>query len=91
MVNYKKSICVFFVFFTTIYHIFFNSFLSFLKLAVKNALRYFPSKHHGLLASEFMNELLQYGHIYMYRLVPNFTLRYNNCYLDHIIELLKTL
>jgi urocanate hydratase len=37
------------------------------KLAVSNALRYFPSKHHAVLAKEFYDELIQYGRIYMYR------------------------
>ncbi len=42
------------------------------KLAVKNALRYFPAEHHVLLASEFANELETYGHIYMYRFRPQY-------------------
>ncbi|GAB6023624.1 Urocanate hydratase [Chamberlinius hualienensis] len=37
------------------------------KLAVRNALRYFPSEFHETLAIEFANELEQFGHIYMYR------------------------
>ena len=41
------------------------------KLALKNALRYFPKKQHGELAKEFANELETYGRIYMYRLRPN--------------------
>ncbi|KAJ3391853.1 Urocanate hydratase [Entophlyctis sp. JEL0112] len=40
------------------------------KLAVKNALRYFPVEHHALLAKEFAFELVTYGHIYMYRFRP---------------------
>ena len=40
------------------------------KLAIRNALRYFPPETHKLLASEFRHELLTYGHIYMYRFVP---------------------
>jgi urocanate hydratase len=40
------------------------------KLAVKNALRYFPEKHHKFLAVEFYEELKKYGHIYMYRFRP---------------------
>ena len=40
------------------------------ELAVSNALRYFPARHHALLAPEFRAELLSYGHIYMYRLMP---------------------
>ena len=41
-------------------------------LAIKNALRYFPKKHHALLAKEFAGELKQYGRIYMYRLRPDY-------------------
>ena len=37
------------------------------KLALKNALRYFPKEQHALLASEFLEELKTYGRIYMYR------------------------
>lgn len=40
------------------------------KLAIKNALRYFPSKQHEILAPEFANELEQYGRIYMLRYKP---------------------
>ena len=39
-------------------------------LAVKNALRYFPDRHHPILAREFADELLTYGRIYMYRFRP---------------------
>lgn len=39
-------------------------------LAIKNALRYFPEKHHALLAKEFAGELDKYGRIYMQRLRP---------------------
>ena len=42
------------------------------KLAVKNALRYFPPKHHAVLAQEFARELMEYGRIYMYRLRPDY-------------------
>jgi urocanate hydratase len=42
------------------------------KLAVKNALRYFPKKHHAALAKEFANELKTYGRIYMYRFRPDY-------------------
>jgi len=45
------------------------------KLAIKNALRYFPCKHHAQLAPEFAQELKDYGHIYMYRLVPTIELK----------------
>jgi len=40
------------------------------KLALHNALRYFPEKHHKILAPEFAEELNNYGRIYMYRLCP---------------------
>lgn len=42
------------------------------KLAVKNALRYFPEKYHKTLAPEFLNELETYGRIYMYRFRPDY-------------------
>lgn len=41
-------------------------------LAVRNALRYFPGKHHAVLAEEFARELKDYGRIYMYRLRPDY-------------------
>ena len=41
-------------------------------LALKNALRYFPDKHHAVLAKEFAEELRKYGRIYMYRLRPDY-------------------
>jgi len=40
------------------------------KLAIRNALRYFPSEWHSQLASEFLEELNTYGRIYMYRFMP---------------------
>ncbi len=42
------------------------------RLALKNALRYFPSKHHKVLAPEFADELEKYGRIYMYRFRPDY-------------------
>jgi len=42
------------------------------KLALKNALRYFPQKHHKILAKEFLEELNNYGRIYMYRFRPDY-------------------
>src|SRR5690554_1767865 len=42
------------------------------KLALKNALMYFPSKHHAILAEEFAKELNEYGRIYMYRFRPDY-------------------
>ena len=41
-------------------------------LALKNALRYFPQKHHKVLAKEFAEELRLYGRIYMYRFRPSY-------------------
>ncbi len=40
------------------------------KLALANALRYFPKEQHAVLAPEFARELKQYGRIYMYRYRP---------------------
>lgn len=42
------------------------------KLALKNALRYFPAHLHGELAPEFARELNDYGRIYMYRFRPDY-------------------
>jgi urocanate hydratase len=42
------------------------------KLAVRNALRYFPPEWHAELAPEFALELQTYGRIYMYRFKPNY-------------------
>jgi urocanate hydratase len=42
------------------------------KLALRNALRYFDSKHHEELLPEFRKELDTYGRIYMYRLRPDY-------------------
>lgn len=42
------------------------------KLALKNALRYFPKKHHKELLLEFEEELKTYGRIYMYRFKPDY-------------------
>jgi urocanate hydratase len=41
-----------------------------IKLALQNALRYFPPETHHVLAPEFLQELRDYGHIYMYRFRP---------------------
>lgn len=40
------------------------------KLAIQNALRYFPAHQHETLAPEFREELLRFGRIYMYRFRP---------------------
>ena len=42
------------------------------RLAVENALRYFPSEWHPTLAPEFLAELDNYGHIYMHRFRPKY-------------------
>ena len=42
------------------------------KLALKNALRYFPREWHQELIKEFAFELEQYGRIYMYRFKPSY-------------------
>jgi len=42
------------------------------KLAIQNALRYFPKKWHAVLAPEFAEELKEYGRIYMYRFKPDY-------------------
>jgi urocanate hydratase len=42
------------------------------KLALRNALRYFPEKHHADLAPEFAGELKNFGRIYMYRFRPDY-------------------
>ena len=42
------------------------------KLALRNALRYFPKKFHATLAPEFADELETYGRIYMYRFRPTY-------------------
>ncbi len=42
------------------------------KLAIRNALRYFPKKHHAVLAQEFADELRNFGRIYMYRFRPDY-------------------
>ncbi len=42
------------------------------KLAIRNALRYFPKEWHNELAAEFLEELRTYGRIYMYRFRPHY-------------------
>ncbi|MEM8566563.1 MAG: urocanate hydratase [Bacteroidota bacterium] len=44
------------------------------ELAVKNALRYFPLRHHKVLSEEFRDELNSYGRIYMYRFRPDYAM-----------------
>lgn len=48
------------------------------RLAIRNALRYFPAKHHKELAAEFADELRRYGRIYMYRLRPDYEMKARN-------------
>ena len=48
------------------------------KLALKNALRYFPKKHHAVLAPEFAEELEDYGRIYMLRYKPTHKMHARN-------------
>lgn len=45
------------------------------QLAVRNALRYFPKEWHQELATEFAQELKDFGRIYMYRFKPNYDLK----------------
>src|SRR5665648_248271 len=45
------------------------------KLAVQNALRYFAPEHHAILAPEFLEELQQYGRIYMHRFRPEYPMK----------------
>lgn len=42
------------------------------KLALRNALRYFPAEWHAELGAEFLAELKEYGRIYMYRFRPTY-------------------
>lgn len=44
------------------------------KLALRNALRYFPKEWHAELAAEFLLELQSYGRIYMYRFKPEYAM-----------------
>lgn len=44
------------------------------KLALQNALRYFPKDQHAELAADFLNELETYGRIYMYRYRPEYAM-----------------
>ena len=45
------------------------------KLALRNALRYFPAQLHGVLAPEFAAELRDCGRIYMYRYRPSYEMK----------------
>ncbi len=45
------------------------------KLALKNALRYFPPHLHAQLLPEFRDELHNFGRIYMYRFRPTYEMK----------------
>ena len=45
------------------------------KLALLNALRYFPKNMHAKLVSEFLDELNNYGRIYMYSFKPSYQIK----------------
>ena len=45
------------------------------KLALKNALRYFPKIMHEQLITDFLDELNKYGRIYMYRFKPKYEIK----------------
>ncbi len=42
------------------------------RLAIRNSLRYFHPEHHEVLATEFSQELVQHGRVYMYRFMPDY-------------------
>ena len=48
------------------------------KLAIRNALRYFPKSMHSTLAVEFLDELKKFGRIYMYRFMPKYKIKARN-------------
>ena len=50
------------------------------RLALKNALRYFPQEQHAALAPEFAKELEEYGRIYMYRYRPSYKITARSIY-----------
>lgn len=45
------------------------------KLALRNALRYFPASLHAALLPEFKKELEDNGRIYMYRFMPEYSIK----------------
>ncbi|ESO09525.1 hypothetical protein HELRODRAFT_73656 [Helobdella robusta] len=58
------------------------------KIALQNALRYFPPDMHQSLLPEFLDELMKYGHIYMYRFLPTlqmkaYPIEYFPCHSKH--------
>ena len=50
------------------------------KLALQNALRYFPKDQHNELAPEFLNELNTLGRLYMLRYRPDYLWRKRCCF-----------
>ncbi len=48
------------------------------QLALRNALRYFPKEQHKGLAQEFLNELNEFGRIYMLRYRPKYKMYARN-------------
>ncbi len=48
------------------------------KLALRNALRYVPARHHAVMVREFAQELELYGRIYMYRYKPDYEIKARN-------------
>jgi len=44
------------------------------RLALRNALRYLPRRHHAAMAGELAAELRSEGHIYMHRLRPDYAM-----------------
>ena len=48
------------------------------RLAMRNALRYFPQHLHAQLVPEFAEELHRYGRIYMYRYRPEYDIHARN-------------
>jgi urocanate hydratase len=56
------------------------------QLAIKNALRYFPTEYHSVLAPEFWHELQLYGHIYMYRFRPTECALYLYINIDNLLR-----
>ncbi|WP_226064848.1 urocanate hydratase [Kaistella polysaccharea] len=49
-----------------------------IKLALKNALRYFEPKFHAELLPEFRKELQDFGRIYMFRFRPDYDIKARN-------------
>ncbi|MDX9811161.1 MAG: urocanate hydratase [Bacteroidales bacterium] len=45
------------------------------RMALRNALRYFPPEFHKVLAGEFARELKDFGRIYMYRFKPSYEIK----------------